>query len=71
MVRSSIYILSEDRQQTVMYGITAYPIDRAVYSVEVWKCMIAEIAGSNPAKGMDVLILFVVCCVGSVLETSL
>jgi len=54
-----------------MYGITAYRIGRAVYSVEVWKRMIAEIAGSNPAEGMDVLILFVVCCVGRELGTSL
>jgi hypothetical protein len=54
-----------------MYGITAYPIGRAVYSVKVWKRLIAEIAGSSPTEGMDVLILFVVCCVGSKLETSL
>jgi hypothetical protein len=53
-----------------MYGITAYPIGRAVYSVEVWKRMIAKIAGSNPAEDMDILILFVIC-VGSGLETSL
>ena len=27
--------------------------------------LIAGIAGSNPAEGMDVRLLFVVCCVGS------
>jgi len=37
----------------------------AVSKGHVFGLLIAGIAVSNPAEGMDVLLFFIVCCVGS------
>jgi hypothetical protein len=41
-----------------------------VFKTHVFGLLIAGITVLNPAKGMDVLLFVIVCCVGSGLSTS-
>jgi len=41
-----------------------------VSKAHVFGLLIAGIPVSNPAEGMDVLLFFIVCCVGSGLSTN-
>jgi hypothetical protein len=48
-----------------------YLTTRSTVKLKALQTLISWIAGSNPAEGIDVLVLFIVCCVGSGLYDGL